>query len=232
MSRGFLGISRLNSDDDEGFNLYGGSNDGSFMHSYIQQIVLDNINNQIKAEKATQRQSVVEDVNNILGTPQRYASVEDAVSDMRERTGLNSYLQRINSSKKELLKKITADINAYANSNSNSNSNNIPECLSKYDINDEIVSFLKNTCQNNHGLSVTIPQLQDDLLHIFGGKYKIQPEDVWNDETARFINDFIIDARSTAVIEPFNNQIGVGLGNDMHDTSQDDHFFNLEPSKK
>jgi hypothetical protein len=226
MSRGFLGINRLSSDNEEESNLYGGNNYGSFMNSYIQQLVLDNMNRNVDSEKAAQRQSIVNDVNHILSTPQRYASVEDAVLDMRERTGLNSYLQKINASKKDLLKKITADINSYANAN------NVPECLSKYNINDEIVSFLKNTCENSHGLSVTIPQLQDDLLHIFGGKYKIQPEDVWNDDTATFINGFIVDARSSAVTEPFNTQIGVGLGNDMADTSEDDHFLNLEPNRK
>jgi hypothetical protein len=226
MSRGFLGINRLSSDNEEESNNYGGNNYGSFMGSYIQQLVLENINSKVESEKAAKNQSIINSVNNILSNPQRYASVEDAVLDMRERTGLNSYLQKINASKKDQLKKITADINAYANSNS------VPECLVKYNISEEIISYLRNTCENSRGLFVTIPQLQNDLLHVFGGKYKIQPQDVWNDDTAKFIDGFIVNARRNTTSEPFNTQIGVGLGNDMADSSGDNHFFNLEPNRK
>jgi hypothetical protein len=228
MSTGFLGISRCNTDEDDEYRAYGGSNISPWMSSFIQQMVLNNSNQQSQAQQVQQRQSIIGDVNNILTNPQRYASVEDAVMDMRERTGLNSYLQKINSSKKEQLKAITADINAYANSSLY----NVPDCLSKYGIDEEIIYFLKNTCNDSKGLSVTIPQLQDDLLHVFGGKYKLQPQDVWNDDTASFIDGFIVEARSTNREEPFNINIGLGLGNNDNDTSKEDHFSILDPNRR
>ncbi len=62
--------------------------------------------------------SLVNQINSIMGSKSRYATVADAVNDMKERTGLDTYLNQLTANSKENIKIAeaqTADLNQDGN---------------------------------------------------------------------------------------------------------------------
>lgn len=219
MSRGSFGIKKI-SDEDSGYE-----KESYNLTPWMQRLFEQNIAKQESAvEQARQRQSIVNQVNNIITNTPRYATVADAVNDMQERTGLKSYLNKIQASnKKKHFRKIIAQINA---------NYNVPESLAKYNINDSIINFIINTIENNHSLSITIPQLQHEILHVFGPKHKIQPQDVLNEEVIEFLNDFILKAQSQLSSEEVDLNVGKGVGtSEPINPENQDYFAGLQPAK-
>ncbi len=167
------------------------------------------------------RANMINQVNNIMRNPPRYATVEDAVQDMRERTGLNEYLQKVKTADRgsdgllteAAAKNLVAEIKKKI-------ANDVPSVLNKYtnDAVEDITSFVQNNIENSHGLAASVPQLQHDILHILGPKYKLQAEDIMSGEFARFLSQFIFDAQSQ--ISPNNRT--PNLGKDVGRTIDDD----------
>lgn len=58
----------------------------------------------VEQTRARDTQSLVSQINSIMGSKARYATVDDAVNDMKERTGLDTYLNQLKASSKDAIK--------------------------------------------------------------------------------------------------------------------------------
>lgn len=222
MSRGSGKISRVSDSECE---KEAADNLTPWMERLVQQLMKSQ---ETAVERSRSRNSIVHDVHNIMTTKHRYATVEDAVEDMRHRSGLNSYLNKLNSDKSA--RKTASAKSIVAQIMEHYEVETVPEALAKYDINDQLINFIKNTIETGHGVSVAIPQLQHDILHVFGPRYKIQPEDVHNNEVAEFINKYIQDAQDFVTEEAGDPNIGKGVGIRDDESSEDqDYFKGLTP---
>ena len=172
-------------------------------------------NNQSAVDQARARnaQSFMQQLTSLMTNKPRYATVDDAVKDMQERTGLNIHLENIKSAKKKV--------------NKQASETTIPESLSKYDFVDNIFSYIDNNIKNNGVVGVSIPSVQHDLLSVFP---KLDPSDVMNDDVAKFINDRIYSEQSQ--LSPENSSagnLGKGVGLDLQENN--DPWAGLMPSK-
>ena len=215
MSRGFSPISRI-SDEDAGYQKE------SYNLSPWMQRVMDQATRQTAVQQARSRQSIVNDINGIIAHPPRYATVDDAVEDMRERTGLNSYLQTIRANEsKDKIKQIVASIQE--------SDVKIPESLAKYNFDEDLINYINNTIDNAHGISVKVPQLQHDILHTFGYSKRLEAQDVWNDEVAEFLSKLVENAREVS-FQTSDSRIGDGVGRTEDIDINSDYFAGLQPA--
>lgn len=181
----------------------------------------------VDAARKRNSQSYLQQIVNIIGNPPRYATVEDAVQDMRERTGLNAYLDKMK----------TAD-NGESKKKVNKSASEkcvLPESLSKYkDVAEDIENFVQNNINNTHGLASTVPQLQYDILSVFGLRYGIESQDVMNHEVAKYLNDCILEAQKN--LNSSNKipaSIGDGVGRvDVDDYDDQDAWSGFMPAGK
>lgn len=222
MSRGSIGISKIS---ESGADLEASDNLVDWLQGFVGSIH----NQETAVEQARKRQiqqaSIVSQINNVLAHPPRYATVEDAVADMRDRTGLNSYLSTIKQAEKqEKLKKVLAQF-------SEDEKLNVPESLKKYgpDSVEQIVSFVRNTIKNNRG--ATIPQLQYDIVKILGGTLGLDYKDIENEEFAAFLNNLILenDLMFPKYTENTLN-LGDGVGRTEDADGNQDWMENLNPA--
>ena len=215
MSRGFSPISRI-SDEDAGYQKE------SYNLSPWMQRVMDQATRQTAVQQARSRQSIVNDINGIIAHPPRYATVDDAVEDMRERTGLNSYLQTIRANEsKDKIKQIVASIQE--------SDVKIPESLAKYNFDEDLINYINNTIDNAHGISVKVPQLQHDILHTFGYSKRLEAQDVWNDEVAEFLSKLVENAREVS-FQTSDSRIGDGVGRTEDMDLNSEYFAGLQPA--
>lgn len=96
MPRGVIPISKVHDDEPTA------QRKGSSWLDSVQDMLAQKQETAVENSRA--RASMINQVNNILSNPPRYATVDDAVQDLRERTGLNSYLKNIKASKKRTKK--------------------------------------------------------------------------------------------------------------------------------
>jgi len=212
MPRGFSGINRI-SDEASGYEKESYDNLTPWMRRVVEQMARQQQN---AVDQARTRQSIVGEINNIKATKPRYATVDDAVEDMRNRTGLNSYLSKIQQDDSNKFKKIVAEIRV---------EDEVPESLKKYDYN-TIITYVKNYIDNVHGLSATVPQLQHDIEHLF----RVDPSDVRTSEVEQFLSNLILEARSTVSPEVQSPYLGKNVGKE--EVPQDDAFMSLMPASK
>lgn len=233
MPRGFIGVNRI-SDEDAGYQKESYDNLSPWMRRLVEQTRRQQDTAVDQARQRQSHQAIVHQVNNIMSNPPRYATVDDAVADMRERTGLSAHLKDIQASeskKKRLeLRNIVAQINDAKDGTHISIDIEIPQVLSKYEI-ESLIDFIKNTIDNGHGLGATVPQLQNDILHMFGPRYRVQPQDIWNDEVAEFLSKFIEQAKIQVTPETQNPHIGKGIGvSEDADPEDQDYFAGCQPA--
>lgn len=217
MSRGFSPISKI-SDEEAGYQKE------SYELSPWMQRVMDQATRQQETavQQARHRQSIVNDINGIMAHPPRYATVDDAVADMRERTGLNSYLQTIRANEdKNKFRQIVASIQE--------DNTEIPECLKKYNFDQELINYINNVIDNSHGISVKVPQLQHDILHTFGYSKRLEAQDIWNDEVAEFLSKLIENAQEMSP-QMSDSRIGDGVGRSENIDLNKDYFAGLQPA--
>jgi hypothetical protein len=167
--------------------------------------------------------SILNQISNLVSDKPRHATVDSIVKEMRERTGLDDYLKRISAK---------ADIKKNLKVEANKEESVLPKSLSKYKkCSDDIINYIRNTISNTHGMGVTIPQLQHDILYTFGKRYGLETQDVLNDDVAKYINDCIVSAQSHIVPEEHNPNIGAGVGRTEGETDEDkDAFAILMPA--
>lgn len=225
MPRGFV-VNRI-SEEGAGYQKESYDNLTPWMRRVMDQI---SRKQQSAVEQGRARQSIVNQVNNLMANPPRYATVDDAVADMRERTGLNHYLNKVQASedKKKRIKLRNTVANIMGDSDKK-----IPDSLEKYNISDQLIQFIRNIIQNGHGLSAQIPHLQDEILRNFSRTKNIAPEDVLNDEVQNFLSDLIFEEQSQLPQEQSNYNIGIGLGRNEEPNPEDqDYFSGLMPASR
>lgn len=110
-------------------------------------------------------QSIYEEISSILGnTKSKYSSVEEAVQDMKERTGLKAYLEA------------TA-------------SNELPEVFAEIP---EMRTFIDNFVKDRPGTS--IESVVHDLLKIDSIRDRLPERSDVTDDVRRYINDKIAES--------------------------------------
>lgn len=113
-------------------------------------------------------------------------------------------------------------IDYYLNKHNISKKANIelPQSLSQYSVAEDIANFVKNNIKNTHGLGVTVPSLQHDILSLFG-KYGVDGKDVMNDEVAKYLSHCILEAQTHVRQTDISHQLGLGVGKENEDGQQD-----------
>lgn len=167
-----------------------------------------------EARKRQQRASVITEVNTIMANPPRYATVDDAVKDMRERTGLNQYLsakQADNKKKRQdngtLTRESASKIVSIVQPETE-----VPEALAKYQgALDGIINYVRNTVRNSRGLGVSVPQLVYDVQSIFGPQYGILSQDMNSPEVIEFLSDLLSEEKDKYGPPPEENVSTIGL---------------------
>ena len=208
MSRGGFKITRHSEDNDD---LITRSEPLSPMITQFAKTVAP----QTAADQARYRnaQSFMQQLTSIMTGKQRYATVDDAVKDMQERTGLTVHLENIKSAKKKV--------------NKQASDNQIPESFAKYDFVNDIISYIHNNIKNTGGITA-IPALQHDLISVFP---KINPSDIMNDEVAKYISDCIYEEQKMLPnTDSHNSNLGKGVGKDLL-VQDSDPWLGLMPSK-
>lgn len=169
----------------------------------------------VEVARLRNHQSIVDQISAIVGNRPGHSSVESAVQDYQERTGLKEYLRR-QSAQQEPAKK-TANVQPFQNLD--------PK------LRDDVISFIKNRIETHRGL-VPLPAIQEEVLSTFRGK-GIQSQDVDTDEVARLISQLIVDERKKNPESDIHNvNLGRGVGvKDMDDDdgSNSDFFRGLLP---
>jgi len=172
--------------------------------------------NAVEQARARNAQSVMQQLTSIMANKPRYATVDDAVRDMQERTGLNLHLENIKSAKKKVNKQAHELVD-------------IPESLKKYDFVGNIVNYIKNNIKNTNGVGNSVPQLQHDILSLFS-KDGLAPQDILNDEVSKYLSDCILEQQKMLPSDSDNGQLGFGVGKDLV-FENEDPWSGLMPSK-
>jgi hypothetical protein len=211
MSRGGLKITP-HSQDNEDLEVHS-EKLSPMLSQFAKSVAPQNAVDQARSRNA---QSFMQQLTSIMTGKQRYATVDDAVKDMQERTGLTVHLENIKSAKKK--------VNKLAEDTTDSQ---IPESLSKYDFADDILSYINNNIKNSGGGS-SIASIQYDLLSVFP---KLDPSDVMTDEVAKYISNCIYDEQKMLPNDNSGNlNLGKGVGKDLLVQDQDP-WLGLMPSK-
>jgi hypothetical protein len=170
-------------------------------------------------QKAKARASYIDNINNVLYKKQRFATVEDKVKYMRERVGLDQYLSKIKAEQNtkiireangkltvEAAKSIVAQINSIPK---------FPKTLEKsQNAKEAIQAFINSSISGIKGMRATIPQLQYDILSVFGKRFGLAPQDVENDDVIIYLNHCIVQER--AKLPPqIEEHIPDGVGQDL-----------------
>lgn len=214
MSRGILPISVVSRDGHE-------EETSDKLSPWLSALVNRTIKQETAVEQSRKRQSsIVNQVNNVIRNPNRYATVDDAVKDMRQRTGLEDYLQKIKQAEVGAQKKRAFQIVAYINSNKE-----VPQILKKYQNCEDIVNYINNSINNKHGLGVSIASTQDDILRFFGPKCGITAQDVYDESVMQYISDVIFEAKAKLGPSVSDPNIGTGVGKE--EENDNDDMFSL-----
>ncbi len=168
--------------------------------------------NVVDQARSRNAESFMQQLTSLMVNKPRYATVDDAVKDMQERTGLNIHLENVKSAKKKVNKEASYQI---------------PESLQKYDFADDVAAYIRNNIQNTGATGASIAAIEHDLLSVFP---KLDPSDIMNDEVAKFISDCIYSEQSQLSPEVNAPNLGKGVGKDLlvQDT---DPWAGLMPSK-
>lgn len=177
----------------------------------------------VEVARARNNQSIIDQINSIVGNKPRHSSVEGVVQEMQERTGLKEYIKRMSSTEQQ--DKVAAIPNEEVKKKI---------IFEKFGpaIREKIINFVKNRIATHRG-RVPLPAIQDEIINTFRND-GVQPQDVNNPEVAGFINQVIIDERrNTPSLDVNDVNLGRGVGvQDMDDDdgSNSDFFRGLLPA--
>ena len=171
-------------------------------------------------------QSVFEQITSIMnGTKSKHTSVAAAVEEMKERSGLKAYLERINKvSEEENEGKIVAAKKAKAQAPAAPTSN-LPQILTDYP---EIKSTLENYVSDTKG-NISVPGILHRIRSIH--EFDVANASLWDDEKLiRFISNLNLKAKSeNPYLEKVENNLGYSdRGNEFVDPENYDAFYGLE----
>lgn len=204
MSRGFK-INRHNYD-------YATSERVDWLDSFADKIQEASQTTAVQVARERSQATVHEQINSIMmgGSPSSsYATVDDAVRDMQERTGLGEYLKRVSN-------KLKADKTASENIESDAF-----EGLNAK-LKESIINYCTNKISTHRG-QVTVPAVQHDVLTTFKNS-GLQPQDVNCEAVARLISNMILKEQQTSPAKEENNMnMGLGVGRDDIDHNDSDN---------
>ena len=170
-------------------------------------------------------QSVFEQITSIMnGTKSKHTSVAAAVEEMKERSGLKAYLERINKvSEEENEGKIVSAKKAKAQSTETNS--NLPQLLIEFP---EIKSTLENYINDTKG-NISVPGILHRIRSIH--EFDVPNASLWDDEKLiRFISTLNLKAKSeNPYLEKVENNLGYSdRGNEFVDPENYDAFYGLE----
>ncbi len=160
----------------------------------------------VEVARQREHQSIVDQINSIVGNRSRHATVESVVQEMQERTGLKEYLRRVSVSTPGSYKRAQQVVdNIFSTVN--------------IKVKDAILNFIKNKIEAHHGM-IAIPAIQDEILSTFK-RDGLQSQDVNNELVSKYINECLIaEKRKNPITDQFDSNLGKGT--EVKDTSNAD----------
>lgn len=198
----------------------------------------------LSVQPAHKDRALYDQINDILGTKSRYATVEEAVTDMHGRTGLATYLQMCESEKSEVLKTAFDKQNIEMNTNESdsdrtelensidpdSDQNHYPQLLKDHP---EIESFINNFIKDRNGY-IHVPAVVESIRIIFRNE-DFSSDELEDKHLRKFINEAIIKEKSLHENDNSGTDIDLGKLDNTSDSSQseenNDAFSILMPVK-
>ncbi len=176
-----------------------------------------------EAVQSKSNQSVFEQITSIMNSKSKYPSVEAAVEDMKERSGLKAYLENKLSNDKKLPKTASDENNAIHKQI------DLPIVIKKYPpIKSTIENYIKDTKGN-----LPIPAIIDKIKSIH--KSDVSHAEDWEDEKlVRLVSALNLKAKkdNPAILDNPGNLGTLDVLDDSEiDPSNTDAFYALNPAK-
>lgn len=161
--------------------------------------------------------NIYEQISSIMGNKSKYSTVQAAVKDMQDRSGLTAYLKSINNNDSDKTKKRASENNE--------------ESISIFKLLPQVKFTVDNYIEATDGKS-SIPAIVDKIKSIHG--HEVGDASCWNEYSfLNYIKNKVEDIKSR---NPLENQVYENLGtnkfdiNDSVDASNTDAFFALTPT--
>lgn len=229
MPRGYTPFSRTSDETETADNL------SPWLQNFVRQ--------QSVVEQARERnQPISTQVSSYIGGTKRYATVEDAVLDLRKRVGLEEYLDTIKQANSDLKKKKASEIVQKINNQIVADDVNIvvqpvadssketPASLSKLPCAEDICNFIRNKAKTRHGL-VAVPAIQFDVIESFGKNHGVTEQHMNEEDVLRFISKCIAEEKGNARLQQPSVNLGLNVGKDLDQESNKDYFAGLNAAK-
>lgn len=178
------------------------------------------------AVEVAKDRSIYDQMNAIMGNQPsnpKFSSVDEIVSDIRDRVGLNDYLKKVKSrSVQDAAKHVLA---AAEKKNLKSDNFEIPELIQRVPA---IDSFIKNMIETSYGIQ--LPAIQLAISSTFS-REGVRQQDADDPELARYINKLLMDRNSCGDQGDYSN-LGKGVGvHREYDSVNQNPFFSLMPAR-
>jgi hypothetical protein len=194
----------------------------------------------LSVQPAHKDRAFFDQITDILGNKSRYATVEEAVKDLQDRTGLAKYLQMCEAEQAEVTK-VAQDINdthvkepkteeeLEVTLDPDSDEMKYPKLLQDHP---EIKKFIENFVKSRNGF-VHVPAVVESIRIIFRND-NFTSDELEDKHLRKFINEVII--KEKALHEGDNAGIDIDLGKLDHSTDtqveeNNDAFSILMPAK-
>jgi hypothetical protein len=169
------------------------------------------------------QQSLFEQINSIMNQSSKYSSVEDAVEDMKERSGLTAYLKKSETENSEVIKKASDD------NQTSEKKSKLPLVIQKFP---SILKTLQNCIRDSKG-NLPIPAIIERVRSIHNNDVS-DAKDWDQDDLMYLVSQLNLDAKkgNPSNYENHNNLGGRdSLSDSEVDPSNTDAFFALNPAK-
>lgn len=159
------------------------------------------------AKPKSQSYSLYDQINGILGQKSKYSTVEEAVDDMKKRTGLSDYIEQIKQAQ------------------------GMMEAQNPFAKMPEVKTFIDNYVKEHPGTSVDA--VIHELLKLNPVKEHLPQKDDVPEAIKRYINTQITETRSNTGQTSEHLQLGkVDLKNDKNTVKDNDPFSGCMPNRE
>lgn len=169
------------------------------------------------------QQSLFEQINSIMNQSSKHSSVEAAVEDMKERSGLTAYLKQSDVESTEVVKKASDD------NQTSEKKSKLPLVIQKFP---SILKTLQNCIRDSKG-NLPIPAIIERVRSIHQNDVS-DAKDWDQDDLMYLVSQLNLDAKTSnpSNYENHNNLGGRdSLSDSEVDPSNTDAFFALNPAK-
>jgi hypothetical protein len=176
------------------------------------------------------QQSLFEQINSIMNRQSKYPSVEAAVEDMKERSGLKAYLDQVKRADNEITQTTTGSRKTAADDNQvKSKKSRIPIVIQKYP---PILNTFQNCIKDTKG-NLPIPAIIERVRSIHQGDVSEAKD--WDEDSLMYLVSQLNLEAKKANPSNFHDSNNLGARDDMADSDIDvsntDAFHALNPSK-